>query len=119
MKLRDLEGQLLKRHEDGSMSFVETVAEADGVMFLCPKCFEKNQHSNVGVHNVICWFAGKVPDSVSPGPGRWVPQGTTLDDLTFISTKEHPKRSVFLNAQHNGKPVGCQWHGFVTNGDAK
>ena len=88
---------------------VETRAEADGVMFLCPKCFTTNA-GPVGTHRVICWFVGRVPDDVDPKPGRWTPTGTSLADLTFVPS-EGRTQSVLLTG-------GCGWHGFVVNGDA-
>jgi hypothetical protein len=87
---------------------VATLAEADGVFFLCPKCFAAN-NGPVGTHGVICWFEGKVPDDAVPGPGRWNPIGTSLDDLTFVPGKK--SHSVALIG-------GCAWHGFVASGDA-
>lgn len=83
------------------------LSDADGVMFLCPKCFSE-KGSNIGVHSVICWFVGKVADDVDPKPGRWNPSGTGVDDLTFIGPGAV---SVLLTA-------GCGWHGFVKDGDA-
>lgn len=80
--------------------FVESLGEADGIEFMCPKCFPG--------HIVICWFVGKVPDDLHPIPGRWIPGGTGLDDLTFVGPAA---ASVLLLG-------GCQWHGFVRNGDA-
>ena len=88
---------------------VETLVEADGVMFLCPKCFAENG-GPVGTHRVICWFVGKVSDEIDPKPGRWTPRGTSLVDLTFVPSTGR-SHSVLLTG-------GCKWHGFVTNGDA-
>lgn len=87
----------------------DTLDQADGVWFLCPKCYSENG-GVVGTHAVLCWFVGRVPDDVDPKPGRWTPAGTGLSDLTFVPS---PGRSpsVLLTA-------GCGWHGFVTNGDA-
>lgn len=87
--------------------YVSTLAEADGVEFLCPKCFADNGGA-VGTHLVGCWFVGKVPDWVEPKPGRWNPQGTGLGDLTFVPPGAI---SVLITG-------GCAWHGFVKNGDA-
>lgn len=90
---------------------VETIAEADEIMFLCPKCFEKNGGS-VGTHSVMVTFAGRnVPDEAgsrdsSGKPSRWtIVGGTTLDDLCLTP-------SILLD---NGRPAdqGCHWHGFV------
>lgn len=88
---------------------VDTLADADGVMFLCPKCFAENG-GPVGTHSVICWFVGKVADDVDPKPGRWTPTGTSLDDLTFVPSAGR-SHSVLLKG-------ACGWHGFVTNGSA-
>lgn len=109
----DLEAEFLRYEgakEDGHVHWtrVETLAEAHGVRFLCPLCFATNQ-GNVGTHSVICWFEGKVPDEATPGPGRWNPQGTGLNDLTFVPGAK--TQSVKLEG-------GCNWHGFVVNGDA-
>lgn len=92
--------------ERASMERHEELSRADGVMFLCPKCFEKNK-GNKGTHSVICWFVGKVPDALDPKPGRWNPQGAGLDDLTFVPPGS---TSVLLTS-------GCGWHGHVVNGD--
>lgn len=113
MKLTDLEAQFLRyAPRDGKEYFqhVETLAEADGVMFVCPKC-RVDLGKREGAHSVICWFRGKVPDAVEPNPGRWTPQGTGLNDLTFVPGTPPMAISVLLTD-------GCGWHGFVTNGDA-
>ena len=89
------------------MPFVESLAQAHGVEFLCPKCFAEN-HGAVGTHAVICWFIGRVPDWADPKPGRWLPHGDSLDNLTFVGPGA---ASVLLTD-------GCRWHGFVKNGDA-
>lgn len=99
------------RHPDGkeiTYPFVESLAEADGIEFLCPKCFAANG-GEVGTHAVICWFEGKVADDVEPKPGRWNPTGTGFSDLSFVPGKK--SNSVLLIG-------GCAWHGFITNGDA-
>lgn len=111
MKLTELEAQFLKHGtEDGREvhKYVDSLSEADGVMFLCPKCFSAN-HGRVGTHMVICWFSGKVSDDVFPKPGRWNPSGNGLSDLTFVGPGA---ASVLLGG-------GCDWHGFVKNGEAE
>jgi|SRR3990167_7472073 len=114
MRLLDLEAKFM-RHEsrDGHEYYVEviTLEEAQGVMFLCPKCFAANSGSR-GAHRVICWSRSRgVPDEIHPGPGRWKLVGTGLNDLTLEADPPSTARSVQLNG-------GCNWHGFVTNGDA-
>lgn len=86
---------------------VDTLAEADGIMFLCPKCFAANG-GPIGTHSVICWFLNRVPDDLPPMPGRWIPGGTGLHDLTFTGPSA---ASILLTG-------GCNWHGFIRDGDA-
>lgn len=107
-KLRDLDAEFLTLIDSKTMRRHDTLAEADGIIFLCPKCFASNNGS-VGTHSVICWFVGKVPDELDPKPGRWNPRGTGMDDLTFIGPGA---ASVLLTS-------GCGWHGFVKNGSAE
>lgn len=107
--LRELEAVFLTREDDIHRRETDTLDGADGIMFLCPKCYEKNRGSR-GTHVIVCWFVGRVPDSEMPGPGRWTPQGTSLDDLTFVPS-EGRSQSVLLTG-------GCQWHGYVTKGHA-
>lgn len=109
MKLRDLEAQFICWSvQDGSNVHrnVETLAEATGIRFLCPVCFAANA-GPIGTHSVICWFEDRVPDELSPGPGRWTPAGSGLDDLSFIVGKR--SNSVQLGG-------GCNAHFFVTDG---
>jgi hypothetical protein len=126
MKLRDLEARFIRREirpcagpgsgcgtvsphtEHEYHCPVDTLAEADGLQFLCPKCMT-DKGGRRGVHYVLCWFEGKVPDDIDPKPGRWNPKGTGIDDLSFVPGAK--SCSVALIG-------GCAWHGFVTNGDA-
>jgi hypothetical protein len=104
MRLTELEPQFIT-WAPRSFSYVETMGEADGVLFLCPVCFAKNS-GPVGTHSVICWFSGKgVPPEEHPGPGRWEASGTGYADLTLAP-------SVHLSGEG-----GCGWHGFVQRGD--
>jgi hypothetical protein len=89
---------------------VETLAEADHVMFLCPACFAKNGGA-VGTHSVMATFAGRnVPDEAGTRdadgkPSRWNASGTTIDDLVLTP-------SILLDAKRPANQ-GCHWHGFV------
>ena len=122
MKLRDLDAQFLKyapypdtwievhdgveRQVSGiriSYKHVDALSEADGVSFLCVGCYIKN-NGRVGTDTTICWFKGKVPDTLDPKPGRWNPTGTGLDDLTFVGPGA-------FSVTH------AHWHGFVENGE--
>lgn len=89
---------------------VATLAEAMGVQFLCPKCFQANG-GNQGTHLVICWSRSRgAPEEATPGPGRWTLDGTGFHDLTLNGDPPGNARSVLLTS-------GCGWHGFVTNGE--
>lgn len=128
--LRELEAELIKhsvqlahsghgrRSDDGTIQWggfpvntfspVATVAEADGITFLCPKCFTENSGS-VGTHSVHVYFEGRgVPSALGVnGEGktvRWrVKAGTTIDDLAI-------EPSIQLIG-------GCAWHGFIGHSD--
>lgn len=109
MKLTELEAQFVRCDDPRTTSAVDTLAEAQGIMFLCPKCYAAND-GPVGTETVICWFADRgVPDDERPLPGRWIPSGTGYDDLTFVGPNA---ASVHLTGP------GCGWHGFVKHGDA-
>ncbi len=101
--LRELDAQLLKHSMTDTWHHVDIVAEADGVRFLCPVCFDKNS-GPVGTHSVVCW-APSVPLKFSPGPGRWNLVGTSIDDLSLVAGSS----SVKLTG-------GCEAHFNVTNG---
>lgn len=111
-KLRDLDAKLLRYDGNGVSRKVESLEDAQGVRFGCPKCFAANGGTMVGTHQVICWSRSRgITEDVEPGPGRWKIDGTSLDDLTLNADPPSSQRSVQLNG-------GCSWHGFVTNGDA-
>jgi hypothetical protein len=115
MKLLELDAEFLRweRHADGHVYLptVDHLADAMGVVFLCPKCLAA-MGGKRGVHSVICWSSSRgTPAIASPGPGRWKMDGTGLADLTLNAETVGGQRSVQLTG-------GCAWHGFVTNGDA-
>jgi hypothetical protein len=109
MKLRELEARFLRVADSNTYQQVDALADADGLWLLCPKCFEENK-GRVGTHGVICWFRGKVPDDKTPGPGRWTPSGTDIDNLTFVPGEPPMQTSVQLTE-------GCAWHGHIVNGE--
>lgn len=80
----------------------EDFAHADGIQFLCPACFAKN-NGPIGTESVIAWFRNRphVGADAMPGPGRWAATGTSFEDLTL---------SPSINVDHG------HWHGFVENG---
>lgn len=115
MRLRDLDATFLKITEPGH-SRIGNLSESDGICFQCPLCAAKCEPGEEdgrkffrGAHYIICWWS-KVPlnTAIYSGPGRWNPQGTSIDDLTFVGPGAV---SVLLQD-------GCGWHGFVRSGDA-
>lgn len=111
VKLLDLDPSFLRYEPRGRKIYyreVGTIAEAQGIKFLCPKCFKANR-GPVGTHSVICWSRSRgVPDKAKPGPGRWKLDGSGFHDLTLNG--DPGSRSVLLEG------AGCGWHGFITNG---
>jgi hypothetical protein len=107
VKLRDLVdaddcfGFIRRATIDGREGWevVDRIADADGVGFLCPKCFKTNG-GRVGTHAVVCWRP-RVPPDVDPKPGRWEFVGTGLDDLTLVAGSS----SVLLSG-----PCGAHFH---------
>lgn len=106
LKLTELEPRFLKRIDDTHFQDVDTLAQADGLVFVCPLCFENNGKNRIGVHSVICWNPS-VPQTTDPVPGRWNLLGTGFDDLTL----EAGSSSILLAGD------GCGWHGFIKNGE--
>jgi len=106
LRLTELEPQFLKRVTDTSFREVEELSEADGILFICPLCFEKNGKDRVGVHSVMCWKPS-VPQTTEPTPGRWNMLGTGYEDLTL----QNGSSSILLTGD------GCGWHGFIQNGE--
>ena len=87
---------------------VQTLAEAHGVSFLCPKCFQTNKGA-IGTHGVPVDFKGRgVPDECGirnreGQPVRWGVSGSSLYDLSTTP-------SILMLS-------GCAWHGYITNGE--
>ena len=135
--LRELEGQLLRckkevsqekddtgkyvfRDSDGSIHMwssesehwvfehVNTLAEAHGISFLCPKDYVKNGGPK-GTHSVYVFFTGS-PYAGHNSAGeevRWnVAGGTSLDDLQLTP-------SILLQDENLPEGDRCGWHGFV------
>jgi len=102
-KLEVLCARFVVPSANGSWREVETRAEAQGIWFLCPLCFE-HHGGDVGTHGVLVWFVGVgVPDAVKPVT-RWKAYGLDMSDLSLSP-------SVKLWA-------GCAWHGWVRSGEA-
>lgn len=107
MRLTELEPQwLLADPTCNGWSEHVTRSEANGIRFLCPKCFAE-KCGPVGTHSIICWEPSAGPDR-TPGPGRWTMQGDTFDALSLVAGSS----SVALSG-------GCQAHFFIENGEIR
>jgi hypothetical protein len=104
MRLLDLQPQWLRRLSDKSWDHPLTLEDADGVLFLCPKCMAAAKGHRPGVHAIICWRP-HIPQTVRPGPGRWEFEGTGFGDLTLRAGSS----SVALQG-------GCAAHFFIRRG---
>ena len=86
---------------DDLINRVDSMAEAQGILFLCPVCEGDGRRG----HHIICWDPS-VPQSVPPRPGRWSLVGTGVADLSLVAGSS----SVHLNG------ADCDAHFFITNG---
>lgn len=112
MKITELEPEFIrfvdKAGPDGTkecLQEVTTLAEAQGILFNCPKCSKS--------HSILIAFASRGVQSHqgthSAGgiPTRWqVAGGIGLDDLTLTPSIDCTPSNP-----------NC-WHGFITNGVA-
>ncbi len=118
MKLTDLDATFLRIIPTGFLR-TESIEGVDGVMFLCPLCFDRNRGA-VGTHSVICWQP-HVPQDVFPKPGRWNLIGTGLADLSLrngSSSIQLPDNSrVDIPGDERLYRDPCGAHFFVTNGE--
>lgn len=78
---------------------------ADGLWLDCPACVNKDGHG------IVCWFDHIEQSKDLTGPGRWHPEGTGIDDLSFVPWGGHP-RSVQLCG-------GCSVHFHITHGSVQ
>ena len=106
MRLLDLDPKFLKLGPEPNSWQREGVllADADGIAFLCPKCFAA-KGGPVGTHSIICWRP-RVPIGLGPGPGRWEFEGSSFADLSLKAGSS----SIALTG-------GCAAHFFVTAGE--
>lgn len=103
LTLLQLEAKFIKRDDSRRRHIVDSINVADGIQFLCPVCFLKN-NGPIGTHSVICW-SPTVPQDTSPTPGWWSMLGTSLENLTLVASSS----SVKLESK-------CNAHFFVRNG---
>lgn len=121
MKLIDLAATFIGDYQaSGSFRELESIDGAQGIMVQCPRCAagkqaevgEDGRMGFPGVHYLVLWFANprnapEVPPDAKPVPGRWIVQGETLEDLSFVGP----------NAASIGVSNGQHWHGFLRNGE--
>lgn len=100
MRLVELDARFLRIVDATHRRVVDALTDADGVIFLCPKCYAANGGS-VGTYSIICWKPGVAPEHL-PGPARWPMTGASLADLTLSP-------SVLIIG-------GCAAHFFVRGG---
>ena len=106
MRLVELDPHFLVRKPktDADMKHVlertEDLAVADGIRFLCPKCFVANGGVE-GTHAILIPFLGR-----AMGGYGWQVSGTSFSDLTL-----RPSIAIYV------AKGGCGFHGFVTNGE--
>lgn len=108
MKLAELGPVFLSLNQNDICQFarVEEIEKADGIFFLCPVCFQKNNYSSVGVHGIICWRPHVEQHPRLSGPGRWEFNGNSMETLSLIAGSS----SISLSN-------GCRAHFFVKNGN--
>lgn len=82
---------------------VGSIELADGLGFLCPKCWRDSLGKSTV--RVLVWQPLKVPEAALPGPGRWAIVGTGVDDLSLLA------RAPVIDPSH-----GCGWRGVVELG---
>lgn len=106
----ELSPKFIKSNSEGGWRAVDSADDADGVMFLCPLCYQRNGGS-VGTHQVVIWDLTVPISPLFSGPGRWALEGETLGSLSLSPAAPGRAHSVHLQG-------GCGWHGYVTNGQA-
>lgn len=108
MKLTDLQPEFIKLESEDTWRTVSSTlaADADGLMFLCPKCFVET-NGPIGCHRVICWKP-HVPLTIHPRPGRWQFEGKSFYDLSLKASSS----SILLLG-------GCGAHFFIEAGEIR
>jgi hypothetical protein len=107
MKLSELQPKFLKVETDVLRRYVDTIQEADGIIFLCPVCWKKNK-GPVGTESIICWKPS-VPQTVGPKGGRWNLVGTGFHDLSLVAGSS----SILIRNADKSE----HWHGLIKNGE--
>lgn len=104
MRLSELEPEFVGLwNERSGFSKVERIEDADGLWFLCPKCFAANG-GPIGTHRILC-LRPRVPHPSFSEPGRWEFDGSGFEDLTLVAGSS--------SVQVGG---GCEAHFWVRAG---
>ena len=113
MRLTELQPQFMKRLSDIEFQYVDTLAEAEILKFLCPACFLKNK-GPIGTHAILCPNPS-VPKTTLPNMGRWNLVGTGFEDLSLVAGSS----SILVKATDAEKAAGIleHWHGFIRGGE--
>jgi len=101
MKLIELEPEYKLSNPDGSLVTVNSLEEANCILFLCPVCY-KNNNGPEGTHSILI-PNNKTPDGLQINHPRWNMIGSSFEDLTV-------NPSISLKA-------GCNAHFFIKNGN--
>lgn len=102
MNLIELYATFLYAHGN-FLHHVDKIEEANGIRFLCPHCFVKN-NGVMGTHAIMCFTPGTIL-GWTDRTERWTMKGSSLFDVSLSP-------SVLLI-------TGCRWHGFVENGEIR
>jgi hypothetical protein len=106
LRLPELEASFVHYHAENGHRYhkaVASMAEANGVSFLCPQCY-RNNRGPAGTHSIMI-MTPSVGAGCPYGPGRWHMEGTSLDDLTLVANSP----SVRITG-------GCHAHFHVRRG---
>lgn len=86
-----------------------SLEEADGIWFLCPKCFKDNSGPE-GTHAIACWRPRVPQHEHMTGPGRWEFVGSSFEDLSLFSNPTSVKVEGGCNAHFTVEKGNIIWN---------
>lgn len=107
MRLADLSPEWLHTTADGT-HVVPRREDANGLKFLCPRCWKEQGSTPIGVHSIICHDLSVLLSNGMAGPGRWALEGASFDELSLVAGSS----SILLTG-------GCGAHFFIERGDVR
>lgn len=115
MKLIDLEPTFYIWKSDNLYERTDKFTEADGIGFLCPKCYTDNprEDKTITTHSIICWKR-HIPQTTPPTLGRWNFSGTDYNDLTLTPSVNLDIRNEDGTRKY---PNECNAHFHISNGE--